>query len=67
VPSCTIFRYLTSLNASDLTDASIITVVIKAGHTVAGLSMRTLEAQAEFRVQEAMEAFWNSDDSISRM
>ena len=52
---------------SELVEASTIKVIIKTGHRVAGLSIRKLEALSEFNVEEAMEAFWNSEDSISRM
>jgi hypothetical protein len=50
---------------SELIEASTIKVIIKAGHRVGGVSIRKLEAPAEFSVQEAMEAFWNSENSIS--
>jgi len=50
---------------SELSDASRITVTIKAGHTIAKVPIRKLEGLAEIGVQEAIGAFWNSQDTVS--
>ena len=41
-------------------------VTIKAGHTFGSLSIGKQESQVEVRGQEAIEAFWNSIDTIER-
>jgi len=56
---------LTPYTNRELSGASNITVIIKAGHTIARVPIRKKEGVAEISVQEAMEAFWNSQDSIS--
>jgi len=57
---------LTLFETRDITEASKITVVIKAGHTMAGVPIRRLETRAEVSVEEAMKVFWNSEEFISR-
>jgi hypothetical protein len=54
-----------SVCTREITDASKIAVAIKAGHTIAGVSIRKQEALAEVNVEDAMKAFWNSEDTIS--
>jgi hypothetical protein len=57
---------LTLFDTRDITEASKVTVIIKAGHKMAGVPIRRLEARAEVSVEEAMKVFWNSEEFISR-
>jgi hypothetical protein len=73
LPTCELFLSFaphftkwTSFFTSELVEASTIKVIIKTGHTVAGVPIRKLEASVEFNIKEAMEAFWKSEYSISR-
>ncbi|KIM24838.1 hypothetical protein M408DRAFT_331512 [Serendipita vermifera MAFF 305830] len=56
----------TPVNSLEFPEDSKITVVIKSGHTVGGISIGKREAQAEVSNQEAIQAFWSSTDLISR-
>jgi len=61
----TIGHHLTTCTNRELSNVSKITVIIKAGHTIAKVPIRKREGLAEISVQEAIEAFWNSQGSIS--
>jgi hypothetical protein len=50
----------------ELEGESNVTLIIKAGYKVGGFSLGAQEAQAKFSGQEAMDAFWNSTDWITR-
>lgn len=50
----------------ELDDESNVTLIFKAGYKVGGLSLGAQEAQARFSGQEAMDAFWESTDWITR-
>jgi hypothetical protein len=50
----------------ELEAESNVTLIIKAGYKVAGVSLGAQEAQTKFSGQEAMDAFWKSTDFITR-
>jgi hypothetical protein len=50
----------------ELEGESDVTLVVKAGYKVGGVSLGAQEAQVKFSGQEAMDAFWKSRDYITR-
>jgi hypothetical protein len=50
----------------ELEGESNVTLIVKAGYKVGGVSLGAREAQVKFSGQEAMEAFWKSADWITR-
>jgi hypothetical protein len=59
---------INSVIGRELEDKSNVTLTLKAGYKVVCVPLGDqLEEEAEFKGQEAMEAFWKSTDRITRM
>jgi hypothetical protein len=54
-----------SVIGRELDGESNVTLIIKAGYKVGGVSLGAQEAQVKFTGQEAMDAFWASTDWIT--
>jgi len=50
----------------DIEGESNVTLIIKAGYKVGGVSLGAQEERIKFSGQESMDAFWNSTDWITR-
>jgi hypothetical protein len=50
----------------ELESESNVTLIVKAGYKVGGVSLGAQEAQVKFSGQEAMDAFWKPTDRIIR-
>jgi hypothetical protein len=61
-----IWHRISSLN-SEIPTTCKVTAILKAGHTVVGISLGKREAQTDISGQEVAEAFWKADGSDIRI
>ena len=57
---------INSVVGRELEGDSNVSLTVKAGYKVGGVSLGAQEAQVKFTGQEAMDAFWKSTDWIAR-